>query len=138
MEYFWIGMIILSVVCEVLTPGLVAIWFMPAALVSMLLAFFDVSVLVQVPVFLVLSILCIIFARPLINRRCKTHATNIDAIIGERAIVIEKIENIAGAGQVKVRGQYWSARTVDDEDTYEAGDVVTVIAVEGVKLICKK
>ena len=138
MEYFWIGIVVLSVVFEVLTPGLVAIWFMPAALVSMILAFFGVTVWVQIPVFLILSILCILFARPLINRRCKAHATNIDAIIGEKAIVIENSENIAGAGQVKVRGQYWSARTVDDDVTYAVGDIVTVVAVEGVKLICKK
>ena len=138
MEYVWIAVVILSIVFEFVTPGLVAIWFMPAALISMVLAFCGVYVWVQVPVFLIVSILCIIFARPLINRRQKPMATNIDAIIGERAIVVEKIENIAGAGQVKVRGQSWSARTVDDDCTYEPGDIVTVIAVEGVKLICKK
>lgn len=138
MEYFWIVLVILSIVWEVVTPGLVAIWFVPSALISMVLAFCGVYVWVQIPVFLIISILCIVFARPLINHRQKPLATNIDAIIGERAIVVEKIQNIAGAGQVKVRGQSWSARTVDDDSTYEPGEIVTVIAVEGVKLICKK
>lgn len=138
MEYFWIAVVIFSIVCEVATPGLVAIWFVPSALLSMVLAFCGVYVWVQIPVFLIISILCIVFARPLINHRQKPLATNIDAIIGERAIVVEKIQNIAGAGQVKVRGQSWSARTVDDDSTYEPGEIVTVIAVEGVKLICKK
>lgn len=138
MEYFWIVLVILFIVWEVVTPGLVAIWFVPSALISMVLAFCGVYVWVQIPVFLIISILCIVFARPLINHRQKPLATNIDAIIGERAIVVEKIQNIAGAGQVKVRGQSWSARTVDDDSTYEPGEIVTVIAVEGVKLICKK
>ena len=138
MEYVWIGVVILSIGLEFITPGLVSIWFTPGALIAMILAFCGVPEFVQIPVFLVVSILCIIFARPLFNRRCKKYATNIDAIIGERAIVVEKIENIAGAGQVKVRGQCWSARTTDDDVTYEEGDIVTVIAVEGVKLICKK
>lgn len=137
MIYVWIGVVIASIVFELLTPGLVAIWFTPSALIALVLACFGVPEGVQVLVFLALSILFILFARPLFNRR-KSQATNIDAIIGERAVVVEKIENIAGAGQVKVRGQYWSARTVDDDCTYEAGDVVTVIAVEGVRLICKK
>lgn len=138
MVYFWIGVIVVSVVFELITPGLVSIWFTPSALVALILALCNVPEFIQIPVFLVLSILFIIFARPLFNKRCKAHATNIDAIIGERAIVIEKIENIAGAGQVKVRGQFWSARTVDDDCTYEIGDIVTIVAVEGVKLICKK
>lgn len=138
MEYIWIGVIVLSIVFEIVTPDLVAIWFVPGGLLSMILAFCGVSEWIQIPVFLAVSILCIVFARPMINRRQKPLATNIDAIIGEKAIVVEKIENIAGAGQVKVRGQSWSARTIDDDVAYEPGEVVTVIAVEGVKLICKK
>jgi membrane protein implicated in regulation of membrane protease activity len=52
--------------------------------------------------------------------------------------VIERIDNYAGRGQAKVRGQIWSARSVDDEETFEEGEILRVVAVEGVKLICKK
>ena len=64
--------------------------------------------------------------------------TNIDAIIGERCIVIEKIDNFAGCGQAKVKGQIWSARGAHEDDVFEQGDVLTVVAIEGVKLICVK
>lgn len=139
MPYFWIVVMVAAIAVELATPGaLVAIWFLPAALVSMLLAFFDVPVLIQIPVFLILSLASVFFARPFLVRGGKNTATNIDAIIGEKGVVIEKIENIAGAGQVKVRGQYWSARSVSDEQDYNEGDVVEIVAVEGVKLICKK
>ncbi len=139
MPYFWIVVMVAAIAVELATPGaLVAIWFLPAALVSMVLAFFDVPVLIQIPVFLVLSLASVFFARPFLVRRGKHTATNIDAIIGEKGVVIEKIENIAGAGQVKVHGQYWSARSVSDEQDYNEGDVVEIVAVEGVKLICKK
>ena len=139
MPYFWIVVMVVTVAIEVSTPGaLVAIWFMPAALVSMILAFFNVPLFVQIPVFIILSLACVFFARPLLIRPGKNTATNIDAIIGEKGIVVEKIENIAGAGQVKVHSQYWSARSVSDDCEYDEGDVVEVVAVEGVKLICKK
>ena len=139
MPYFWIVVMVAAVAIEVATPGaLVAIWFLPAAFISMILAFFEISIYVQIPVFLVLSLACIFFARPWLVRPSKKSATNIDAIIGEKGIVVEKIENIAGAGQVKVRGQCWSARSVSDDCEYEEGDVVEIVAVEGVKLICKK
>ena len=62
---------------------------------------------------------------------------NLDAIIGEKAVVVDKIQNIAGSGQVKVHNQIWSARSSDPDVIFEEGDVVSVVAIEGVKLICK-
>ena len=139
MPYFWIVVMVAAIAVELATPGaLVAIWFLPAALVSMILAFLSVPLFVQIPVFILLSLASVFLARPYLVRSTKHTATNIDAIIGEKGIVIEKIENIAGAGQVKVRGQYWSARSVSDDAEYVEGDVVEIVAVEGVKLICKK
>lgn len=60
------------------------------------------------------------------------------AAIGEKAVVTERIENIAGCGQAEVNGQCWSACSLLDADVFEEGDVVSVIAAEGVRLICKK
>ncbi len=62
----------------------------------------------------------------------------LDSIIGERCTVIETIDNYAGCGLVKVKGQQWSARGVDDDDIFEIGEKLSVVAIEGVKLICKK
>lgn len=138
MTYIWLGVAILSIVVEVLTPGaLVSIWFAPASIVAMLLAFFSVPVYVQVPVFAVLSVLSIFLLRPLIAKHVVT-PTNIDAIIGARAVVVERIENIAGCGLVKVGATVWSARALSDDEIYEPGAVLAVVAVEGVKLICQK
>ena len=53
------------------------------------------------------------------------------------AVVTEDINNIEGRGAAKVRGLEWSARSADGENI-EAGTVVLVIGIEGVKLICKK
>jgi membrane protein implicated in regulation of membrane protease activity len=64
--------------------------------------------------------------------------TNIEAIIGERCVVTEKIDNYIGCGQVKIKGQIWSARGVGDDDVFESGEILHVVAIEGVKVICKK
>ncbi len=138
MTYIWLGIAIISIVLEVLTPGaLVSIWFAPAGIVSMLLSIFGVPAFVQIPVFIVLSLLSIFLLRPLVAKHVVT-PTNIDAIIGARAVVVERIENIAGCGLVKVGSTVWSARALSDDEIYEPNAVLTVVAVEGVKLICKK
>jgi len=64
--------------------------------------------------------------------------TNIDSVIGEKCVVTEKIDNFAGCGQVKVKGQVWSARGLYDEDEFELGQTLRIVAIEGVKVICKK
>ncbi|MFA5561327.1 MAG: NfeD family protein [Eubacteriales bacterium] len=69
--------------------------------------------------------------------RPKHAGTGVEAIVGERVTVSERIDNLSGCGAVKIRGQEWAARSVSEGLTFEPGDMVTVVAVEGVKLICK-
>ena len=72
MPFFWIAVIVLSVFAEVNTASLVAIWFMPSALVVAILAFFKVPIYVQVLVFVVLSALFIIFSKAILKQITKT------------------------------------------------------------------
>lgn len=138
MTYVWLGVLIAAVIVEVLTVGaLVSIWFAPAALVSMILSLCGASIYWQIPVFILVSIAAILLVRPLVSKHVVT-PTNIDAVIGSRAVVVERIENVAGCGLVKVGATSWSARALSDEEIYEPDTVLTVVAVEGVKLICKK
>ena len=76
-----------------------------------------------------------IFQKKISSRIVKT---NIEAIIGERCVVTEKIDNYVGCGQVKIKGQIWSARGVDEDSVFDEGEILHVVAIEGVKVICKK
>ena len=63
---------------------------------------------------------------------------NPDHIIGKKCVVVEKIDNFAGCGQVRVNGQSWSARGTMDNDIFEVGETLSIVAIEGVKLVCIK
>ena len=67
-----------------------------------------------------------------------TSRTTINSIVGERCVVVEKIDNFAGCGEVKVKGQIWAARGVSEDDVFEIGERLSIVAIEGVKLICRK
>lgn len=73
-----------------------------------------------------------------IKSKKKVSSLSVDDIVGERCKVVETVDNYAGCGLVKVKGQVWSARGVDDEDIFEVGETLCVVAIEGVKLICMK
>ena len=137
----WIAVIILAIIIEALTDQLISIWFVPAAMVATVLDFCSVDVIWQVLVFVLLSIIGIVLSKTLLSKyltRSDDAKTNIDAIVGERCIVTEKIDNFAGCGQAKVKGQIWSARGVNEDDVFEVGEILNIVAIEGVKLICKK
>ncbi len=138
--WVWIAVIILAIVIEVLTDQLISIWFVPGAMIATILDFCNVHIIWQALVVLVISLVGIFVGKKFLVKYLpqKDTKTNIDAIIGEKCIVTEKIDNFAGCGQAKVKGQIWSARGVDDEDVFEVGDVLNIVAIEGVKLICKK
>ena len=137
MLYLWIGFFILSVIVEVNTMNLIAIWFMPGTILAVVLALCSVPVWIQVLVWFVVTV--IVFAstwRLSARLRHPSHEpTNADRVIGQTALVTESISDRNQTGQVKVLGQIWSARTDDTADEIPAGSQVHVVRIEGVKLI---
>jgi membrane protein implicated in regulation of membrane protease activity len=138
MVFVWLFVIVAAIVLEASTVSLVSIWFVPSACVSMILALCDVKVWIQLTVFFALFFLLMLILKPVFkkNMGIKIVPTNADTLIGMQAVVTEQIDNLHAKGQVKVRGQVWTARSSDEGITYGAGEVVNVLAIEGVKLIC--
>jgi membrane protein implicated in regulation of membrane protease activity len=139
LPYFWLALVIISAIAEAATAGLVSVWFIPGSLAALVLSLFRLPLWSQIVAFVVISILGIFLLRTRFRGilHPKVMKTNVDAIIGARGVVSERIDNLAGCGQVKVNGQIWSARAMEPDRIFDEGEVVTVIAIEGVKLICK-
>ena len=141
MIWIWLAVMILALICEGVTTALVSIWFVPPAIIAMVLAVIEVDVWIQAVVFFAVSIVSIAVFQSLFRKRLakgKKKATNTDILIGEKAVVTEDINNLTSVGCVKVNGQLWSARAEDDDMEIVVGDVVEIIAVKGVKLVCRK
>lgn len=138
LPYFWIAIMVLAAVTEAATMQLVAIWFLPAALVSTILAFAGVPWYVQTLVFVVVGLVLVLATRPLVRKFAGRRArTNADSLVGETGLVTEEIDNLAERGEVKLHGLRWSARTEHAGETIPVGTEVTVLEIQGVKLIVK-
>ena len=135
---FWLILFIILLIIEICTLGLTTVWFAIGALVSWILALLQVSLPVQVIVFLVVSILLFILTRPIaikyFNR--DRDKTNADGLIGQVAIVTEAIDAIQSTGVVVINGMEWSAKASDGQ-VIEEGAQVMVESIQGVKLIVK-
>ena len=137
----WFGIIVLTLIVESQTADLVAIWFAPAAFVSLILSFFDVLFWVQFGVFVGLTVIGLILSfaifRPMMKKRMTVEKTNADALAGKLALVEEDIDNTLPTGVAKINGQLWTARMAENSDTAKKGEWVEIIRVEGSKLICR-
>ena len=143
MLYIWIGFFILSVIVEVSTMNLIAIWFMPGTLLAIVLSLLAVPVWMQAAVWFVVTVtvFAATFRLSARLRRPRVQPTNADRVIGQTGVVTVAISDREQSGQVRVMGQIWSARTDGAERTDETADTipvdteVRVLRIEGVKLI---
>ena len=133
----WLILMVILVAIEIATLGLTTIWFAGGALVAFLLSLLGVAWQVQMSVFVVVSFVLLIFTRPIavksLNR--KTTKTNVESLVGRTAKVTGRIDNTQAMGSASLNGQEWTARSTRDEQIIEAGTLVQVTEVRGVKLI---
>jgi len=143
MEYLvwvWGAILVVSAVAEFFTRRLIFVWLIPSSVSSGIMALCEVFFAWQILACVIIYMVGI-FLTYLLWRDKLTGAKQylcMEDIVGERCVVIERIDGFAGCGLVRVGKQEWSARGISVDDVYENGETLTVMAIEGVKLICKK
>ncbi|TXI43154.1 MAG: NfeD family protein [Mycobacterium sp.] len=83
-------------------------------------------------VFLVVSLLLMVLVRPPLRRKLSAGTglpEPVKALEGKHALVLEQVDR--QRGQVKLDGEVWTARPLNDDDVYQAGDQVTVMHIDG-------
>ena len=136
---FWIAAMLLFLMVEAFTVGLVSMWFAVGALAAMVCAMLKVEIWIQIVVFLGVSALALCLTRPLAKKfiNGRKQPTNADMNIGKECKVTEKIDNFSGTGAVYVDGKTWTARSENDE-IIDEGESVCALRIEGVKLIVSR
>lgn len=132
----WVVMVIAFGILEGMTVSLVSIWFCCGALVALIAAVLGASIGIQIGLFTLVSLVCIALVRPFAKKFLRTseEKTNVDRILGAEGVVTEAISNRDAKGQIRVLGEYWTARTEHQEELPE-GARVRVLRIEGVKAI---
>ncbi len=133
----WLILMAVLLVIEIATLGLTTIWFAAGALVACIAAVVDAPIWLQAALFVVVSVLLLIFTRPLATKylNSRTSKTNAESLVGRTAKVTKTINNIQAEGQVVVGGMEWTARSTDENVVIPEGAVVMIHGISGVKLI---
>lgn len=134
--YIWLGIFALCLVIEAACPiHLVSIWFAVGSLVAMVVSLLSGPVWLQILLFALVSGGLLIglwpFTKKFLNPGLSK--TNVDSVIGSQGYVTAAIDNVHAAGQVKLNGMEWTARSSDGRAIPE-GTLVKVDKIEGVKV----
>jgi len=136
----WLGIVILMLVIEIITLGLTTFWFAGGALVAFVAALLGAPLVVQIILFVVVSVALLVITRPIALKYFNKSRvkTNVESIIGKEGIVTDTIDNLSGTGQVKIDGMDWTARAKDSHRSFEIGETVRVVEIQGVKVIVEE
>lgn len=133
----WLLLAAIFIVIELVTLGLTTIWFAGGAFVAAIAGACGANLVVQVILFLVVSIVLLVLTRPIAVKHLdsKIEKTNSEALIGQTAVVSQEINNVNATGQAKINGMEWTARAKNDGAIIPVGTNVTIVEISGVKLI---
>ncbi|HEX5253026.1 MAG TPA: NfeD family protein [Mycobacterium sp.] len=136
----WLIFALMLAGAEALTGHLFLVMLGGGALAAALTSWVtDFPVWANGAVFLVVSVLLLVLVRPPLKRRltpANAPLLGIEALQGKTALVLERVAR--DAGQVKLDGQVWSARPLNEADVYEAGEPVTVMQIDGATAVVFK
>jgi membrane protein implicated in regulation of membrane protease activity len=134
----WIVIAVILAIIEALTLGLATIWFAIGAALAAVAALFGAGFPMQVAVFFVVSILTLLFTRPIAVEQLRIgREKNVtEQMEGKQGVMTEPLIPF-GTGLVKVGGMSWTAVGEDPATGIEKDAVVEVVRIEGVKLIVR-
>jgi membrane protein implicated in regulation of membrane protease activity len=107
-----------------------------AALVAAVVAGLGAPLLLQILAFAVAGALGLLVVRP-IARRQMTQPPIVrdgtDALVGRSAVVVQEVTAVKG--MVRLSGEEWSARALDESQSIPVGTFVDVMEIEGATAI---
>ena len=134
--FIWIALIVIFLVIEAACPiHLVSIWFAAGSLVAAIVSMLHGQLWLQILLFVAVSGGLLACLWPFVKKflRPNLTKTNVDSVIGTEGYVTEAVDNLNAAGQVKLGGMYWTARSTAGQPL-SVGTLVRVDRVEGVKV----
>jgi len=136
--FYWLVGAVLLVLLELVFSGFVLLCFGFAALATSIVSSLGLGIELQILSFVLFTIVSFVTVRPFFLKHMKPKAglveTNVYALIGREAIVVEEINSSKNIGRVKIRGEEWGALS-QDSSIIPIGSKVNVHEVSGNKVI---
>ena len=130
----WLVLALVFGIAELLSVTFVLLMLSGGAAAAAIVAALGGGVEWQAATFVVVSILALVGIRPYAQRLRDSRSgpaadIGLQALEGARAEVLEQVDKRSGL--IKVGGQEWTARSLEDEQVYEPGEEVNIVEIRG-------
>ncbi len=131
--YIWLILSIGFVALEIITPSFIVLWLSVGAFYAMLITFITNQLIIQLVVFVIVSVISMFFTKKLFNdTKNKTEYKNsTEMLIGKEVIVVKRINTDIEFGEIKIGNDIWTAYSDKDIDV---GELVKIIKIDGAKV----
>lgn len=126
---------IIAFIAEIFTAGFISGAVGIGLIFAAIGNYFGLEVKWQILLFAFGVALTYFLIRPIINRKDKVK-TNQDALINKNGTVTEEIHPVKNSGRIKIDGDDWKAKSLNNE-IIQIGTIVTVVKIESIVLIVK-
>ena len=136
----WLAIGLLFLIIEIMSAGFLFLSFGIGAIVTGLVARLFPSIPVQVIIFSITTLITFLFVKRFANyllKPARILPSNVDALINQHGQVTRTIEP-GKKGYVKVGSEEWSAISDNQNETFQVGETVVVLRLEGNKVVVKK
>jgi membrane protein implicated in regulation of membrane protease activity len=130
----WLAVACLLGLGEMHQGGFYLAPFALGAALATIVALLGVGAPLSAVVFLAASGIVFGTLRPVARRHRRlppSIRTGAAALVGKRALVLERIANDEGVGCVKIDSEVWTARSYDEDEVIDAGERVEVVEIRG-------
>ena len=137
LPWIWGSIILITLVIELFSADIDAIWFSAGALVALILSFFDVHIAIQLSSFVAVTALLLFTAGKWTKKLLMTKniSTNSDSLIGKEILILEPAnEFVKGSGVIN--DIVWTV-ICQAGISVEKGKHAIIIAIDGNKLVVK-
>ena len=139
--HIWVIVALVFVIIEMFTTGFAVMCISFGCLFGAIASALDWELKWQLLLFAIGTALAFMTVRPLVYKffykKENEVKTNADALIGRKAVALERIEGELHPGRVKVDGDDWKAISLEAEPI-EVGEAVEITAINSIILTVKK
>ena len=137
MPWIWGTIIIATIIIELFSADIDAIWFSAGALIALVLSFFEVHIAIQLAIFVIVTAILLFTVGKWAKKALmiKNIPTNSDSLIGREILILESA-NEFDKGSGVINDVVWTV-ICQAGISVEKGKHAIIVAIDGNKLVVK-
>lgn len=135
----WIIASLIFAFVELFAPSMFFLHLAIGAIITAVAAYFGATLTIQIIVFIIISLVSLLFVRPIFMKKKKQKTELEEQYLEKTAEVIEDIgaEGTSGIGRIKIYDEVWNAKS-SNNCIFKTGEFVKITKIDSLTMYVEK